>query len=138
MNELIITQELLETIGACEEAKIFITENNLWQQPESVVVESILNAGHTQYHNWWLQQKNTEKFIRYTGKELVMGAFKVFDPLTGEHSSFDDEESAKACLIEISKNILKKHCPIVVRSLRNEYGDETWIPTDIHERIEII
>lgn len=138
MKTIIVTREMLDTLNACNESKVVITDNDMWGKTETEVLNFFIESNLFQYNEWWLKKKQTEEFVRYNGEVITMGEYKVFNPLTGQHTTFLTEAEAKAALIEISKDILEKHTPRIVQAMRNENGDETWIPTDIHKTIQII
>lgn len=140
MKDTIITKELLSVLGSCylntdlsvatETGHVFtnlFTANDLWGKPESYVVEFLTAHGYLEDLNWYQTQKKTEKFVRYTGKEITMtDTYQVFDPITGQHTEYDNEEAARAAAVEISQQILNIHKISLCRVIRNENGDEAW------------
>jgi hypothetical protein len=86
---------------------------------------------------WYLKQRETEKFVRYTGKVFTMGKYQVFNPLTGLHTYCETEELAKAAIAEISKQILETHKISVCREFSNEHGHTTWVAEQIVDPITI-
>ena len=66
-----------------------------------------------------------------------MGAYQVFNPLTGLHTRYETEAEAKAALVELAKSVLQYHGLSVVQELSNELGDTTWIPTQLHETLTV-
>ena len=67
-----------------------------------------------------------------------MGAYQVFNPLTGVHTKYETEAEAKQALIVIAQEILNQHSPTVVRELTNENGDSAWIATELHKQLTVI
>jgi hypothetical protein len=87
--------------------------------------------------NWFDQLKNSEQYVRFNGSIFTMGAYQVFNPLTGVHTRYETESEAKAALIEVAQQVLQKHCPIVVQEITNENGDTSWTPTTMNETLVI-
>jgi hypothetical protein len=81
--------------------------------------------------------KKTELYVRTNGSIFTMGAYQVFNPLTGQHTRYETEAEAKAALVDVAKQVLEQHCPRVVQELSNENGDTTWIPTTMNETLVI-
>jgi hypothetical protein len=66
-----------------------------------------------------------------------MGAYQVFNPLTGVHTRYETEAEAKQALIAIAQDILKQHSPTVVQELSNENGDTVWTATKMNETLVV-
>jgi hypothetical protein len=97
-----------------------------------------LNAnGYPKFAEWVLEQKKTEAYVRFNGKVMTMGAYQVFNPLTGVHTRYETEAEAKQALIVIAQEILKQHSPTVVQELSNEHGDAVWIATKMNEELTV-
>ena len=97
-----------------------------------------LNAnGYPKFAEWVLEQKKTEAYVRFNGKVMTMGAYQVFNPLTGVHTRYETEAEAKQALIAIAQDILKQHSPTVVQELSNENGDSVWIATKMNETLVV-
>jgi hypothetical protein len=97
-----------------------------------------LNAnGYLKFAGWVLEQKKTEAYVRFNGSIITMGAYQVFNPLTGVHTKYETEAEAKQALIAIAQDILKQHSPTVVQELSNENGDTVWIATKMNEELTV-
>lgn len=134
---MILTRELLLEANSCQEGYRFGVENNLIGGDYDDAITFCANNGKQEFADWLTIQKSTEYYVRNNGSILTMGAYQVFNPLTGQHTRYETEADAKAALIEISKEVLKQHCPTVVQELSNENGDTTWIPTDLNKTLVI-
>ncbi len=137
MSNLIITKELLDQLDACDFGDTFFEPNGLYGKTEDECLRAMKDAGRLEEVIWWRDIKKTETFVRNTGSVMTMGAYQVFNPLTGIHTRYETEEEARQVLIAIAKEVLNKHCPRIVQELANENGDTTWIPTNIHETLQI-
>lgn len=132
-----LTKSFLTDVNSCVEGYRFGLENNLIDGEYDDAIKFCSENGRQDFADWLIQQKNTEYYVRNNGSILTMGAYQVFNPLTGQHARYETEADAKAALIEISKEVLKQHCPTVVQELSNENGDTTWIPTDLNKTLVI-
>lgn len=137
MREIIITKELMDALGNCGDGPAFIEANNLWGKTDEEVLRAMKEAGVLEPVVFWRQAKNSEAFVRYFGSIFTMGAYQVFNPLTGVHTRYETEAEAKAALVDVAKQVVQLHCPTVVQELSNELGDTAWIPTQLHESIVI-
>ena len=136
--EIIVTRELMEAIGACNTGPDFFTEQNLWGQPEDIVVNAMRQAGMQKEEDWWFEQKKTEKFVRYFGSQLTMSdVYQVFNPETGQHEQCSSRELAVQKMTEIAQLILNKHRITVVQELRNEHGDTAWVASDLSTEVTV-
>jgi hypothetical protein len=139
VSNIVITKELLiDTMNACEPALDFIENENLWDAEEPIVVSKFLEANRRVDLRWYINQKKTEAFVRFNGKEFTMGAYQVFNSLTGLHTRYETEAEATAALIETAKAVLAQHLPTVCQELSNENGDTCWIPTDFSTKYDIV
>lgn len=134
---MILTKSFLTEVNSCAEGYRFGLENNLIDGDYDAAISFCANNGRHDFADWLTEQKKTEYYVRNNGSILTMGAYQVFNPLTGQHTRYETEAEAKEALVEVSKEILKQHCPIVVQELSNENGDTTWIPTNLHETLNI-
>ena len=137
MREIIITKELLDALGNCGDGPAFIEANNLWGKTDEEVLRAMKDAGVLEPVFFWRQAKSSEAFVRYFGSIFTMGAYQVFNPLTGLHTRYETEAEAKAALVELAKSVLQYHGLSVVQELSNELGDTTWIPTQLHETLTV-
>lgn len=90
------------------------------------------------FADWLLEAKNSEKYVRDNGSEFTMGSYQIFNPIDGKHTRYETEAEMRAALVEMAKLLLTTYPPLVVQELRNEKGDATWIPTEIHKTLTII
>ena len=134
---MIITQDFLNKLEACQPAQDFISAHNLWSKTEQEILDAMRAENLTQYIDWWTSQKSTEKFVRANGSVITMGAYQVFNPLTGEHTRYGTEAEAKAALVEVAKAIMSQYPNLVNQEISNENGDTTWIPTNMNESLII-
>jgi hypothetical protein len=134
---MILTREFLLEVHSCQEGYRFGVENNLIDGNYDNAITFCANNGKQEFADWLTEQKKTEYYVRNNGSILTMGAYQVFNPLAGVHTRYETEAEAKAALVEIAKQVLEQHCPTVVQELSNENGDTTWIPTNLHETLEI-
>jgi len=134
---MILTKEFLTVANSCTEGYRFGLENNLIGDDYDAAIAFCANNGHQDFADWLIEQKKTEYYVRNNGSIITMGAYQVFNPLTGLHTRYETEAEAKTALIELAKEVLKQHCPTVVQELSNENGDTTWIPTTMNETLTI-
>jgi hypothetical protein len=133
MSDTIITKELVvDKMGACNIGPDFIEANNLWGQPESVVLPALAAAGLTADVDWWLKKKKTEKFVRCSGEVITMTTnYQVFNPLTGLHDQYASEAEAKEALARVCEALIDNYKPTVCQEITNENGDSAWTAVDL-------
>lgn len=134
---MLVTEKFITDFAVCEETATVIRENNLLGLEVTEVLRALRDLNMAEPTVWWATAKTTETYVRNNGSILTMGAYQVFNPLTGVHTRYETEAEARAALIEIAKEVLKQHCPVVVQELANENGDTTWIPTTMHENLAV-
>lgn len=134
---MILTKEFLGDSDSCREGYRFGLENNLIGGDYDYAISFCRNNGHEDFAEWLEGQKNTEKYVRSNGGVITMGAYQVFNPLTGQHTRYETEQEARAALCKVAKDVLSLHCPTVVQELSNENGDTTWIPTEMHKELTV-
>lgn len=134
---MILTREFLLEVNSCQEGYRFGLENNLINGNYDDAITFCSNNGKQEFADWLTTQKSTEYYVRNNGSLITMGAYQVFNPLTGQHTRYESEELARLALINVAKEILQQHCPTVVQELSNENGDTTWIPTTMNETLII-
>lgn len=134
---MILTKEVFQALNSCKEGYATALETgNVGKEYDEVI--DYCNKNNLKDFGDWLQlQKSTEYYVRNNGSIFTMGAYQVFNPLTGVHTRYETEAEAKTALVEIAKEILVQHCPRVVQELSNENGDTTWIPTNMNETLQI-
>lgn len=131
---MILTREFLEQQQACAEGIQSCIDNNYIGMEYSDVIKSFIANDQKDYAGWLIEQKQTEAYVRL-GETLTMGAYQVFNPLTGQHTRYETEAEAKVALVAVAKQVLDHYSPTVVQELSNENGDTTWIPTEIHKTL---
>ena len=141
---MILTKEFLQKNNACAEGYRATVENNLIDNDYDAAISWFLsqtNETLVSYGNWLIEikemYKKTEEFVRTNGKELTMGAYQLFNPMTGIHTRYETEVEVKQALIELSKQVIKQYTPTVVQELSNENGDKTWIATKMVDTLNI-
>lgn len=134
---MILTQEFLTAVQVCSEGQIVAETGNYIGMDYDEVIKDLIRKGLNDDAGWMISAKKTEYYVRNNGSILTMGAYQVFNPLTGVHTRYETEAEAKLALIEVAKQVLQQHCPIVVQELSNENGDTTWIPTTMNETLNI-
>lgn len=134
---MILTREAFKELNACVEGyETALRTGNVGKDIDEVI-SYCNNNNLTSFADWLIEQKKTEYYVRNNGSILTMGAYQVFNPLTGTHTRYETEVEAKAALVEIAKEVLNQHCPTVVQELSNENGDTTWIPTTMNETLVV-
>jgi hypothetical protein len=132
---MILTKEFLIAQGACEEGIQICIDNNYFGMDCDEVIKELIKIDKKDHARGLLSYKSTELYVRMNGSQFTMGAYQVFNPLTGQHTRYETEAEAKAALIEVAKKVLAQHCPRVIQELSNENGDTTWIPTNMNETL---
>ena len=134
---MILTKEFLQQFEGCAEGYRFGLENNLIDNDYDLAIKFCAENGHQDFADWLTHQKSTEKYVRTNGSVITMGAYQVFNPLTGQHTRYETESEAKAALIEVAQTVLNQQCPRVVQELSNENGDTTWITTTMNQSLVV-
>lgn len=134
---MILTKEFLLSVDSCAEGIALGEQNNYFGMDYDEVIKDLLRKDYRNDAEGLLRWKKTEQYVRANGSVITMGAYQVFNPLTGLHTRYETEAEAKAALIDISKQILDYYKPQVVQELSNEKGDAVWIPTALHETLII-
>jgi len=135
---MILTAEFLQIQNACAEGIEFAQNQNLFGKEYSEVIRECIKNNQNDFAGWMIEQKQTESFVRYTGKEFTMGAYQVFNPLTGLHTRYETEAEATAALIETAKAVLAQHLPTVCQELSNENGDTCWTSVDFSTKYKVV
>lgn len=134
---MILTKEFLVDVNSCTEGYRYGLENNLIGGDYDSAINFCNTNGQPEFGQWLQEQKSTEAYVRANGSVIIMGAYQVFNPITGQHTRYETETEARNALIEVQKVILNNYGATIVQELLNEKGDATWIPTDIHKTLEI-
>lgn len=128
---MILTQEFLTANQVCESGQNIADIGNYIGQDFDFVIRDLLRKGYRDEAAWMQGSKSTETYVRMNGSILTMGAYQVFNPLTGTHTRYETEEEAKQALVAVAKDVLAAHVPQVVQEISNEKGDAVWIPVDM-------
>lgn len=128
----------LKDIGMCKEGYDAMNALGNYGLTLDEASANLNASGYPKFAEWVLEQKKTEAYVRFNGKVITMGAYQVFNPLTGVHTKYETEAEAKQALIVIAQEILNQHSPTVVRELTNENGDSAWIATELHKQLTVI
>jgi hypothetical protein len=134
---MILTKEFLGDVNSCLEGYRFGLENNLINNDYDDAITFCRNNRQQDFAKWLEEQKSTEKYVRANGSVITMGAYQVFNPITGVHTRYETEEEARSALVEVQKTILEQYGANIVQEMSNENGDTTWIPTEIHKTIVV-
>lgn len=134
---MLLTKEFLTEVNSCLEGYRFGLENNLIGGDYDAAITFCLENGRKDFADWLSEQKRTEYYVKLNGGTISMGAYQVFNPLTGVHTRYETEAEARQALIDMAKLVLDTHKLIVVREMSNEHGDTTWIPTSMPDTLVI-
>lgn len=88
--------------------------------------------------SWFDNLKNSEAFIRFNGKEITMGGYQVFNPITGLHTDYATLEEAKQGMADVAFQIIQNFEISVCQVMSNENGDSTWVPVQIETPYQVI
>jgi len=155
-GEILLTKELLLHLGSCgksldrpecknydpltndgEPDDHYHTVAGNWGKTESECLDFLLKNKLQKDLTWYLEKRQTEKFIRYVGKVITMGKYQVFNPLTGTHTLCETEAEAKTLMADIANQIIERNPISVCRELSNELGHTTWIAEEIQNPFTI-
>jgi hypothetical protein len=127
----------LKDIGMCKEGYDAMNALGNYGLTLDEASANLNASGYPKFAEWVLEQKKTEAYVRFNGSIITMGAYQVFNPLTGVHIRYETQEEAKQALVVIAQEILKQHCPTVVQEISNENGDTAWVATTMNETLVI-
>lgn len=134
---IIVNEDFFTRYSVCQTTIDVIKNNDLLGKDVPEVLRCLRDLGIAEPTVWWNHQKSTENYVKDNGEIITMGAYQVFNPLTGVHTKYETEVEAKAALVEVARAILEAHCPTIVQEISNENGDATWVPTEIHKTLVI-
>ena len=124
--------------GACADGEAYCKENNIWGTDPADGIAFLEAAGKTDYVNFIKQVMATPEYVKFNGNVITMGtSYQVFNPLTGAHTEYQDEASARAAVIEISKQVLATYPVSIVQAISNENGDSAWTPSSLSTPLNI-
>lgn len=121
----------LKDIGMCKEGYDAMNALGNYGLTLDEAANNLRNAGYPKFAEWILEQKKTEAYVRFNGKVLTMGAYQVFNPLTGIHTEYPDEQSAREAMVVIGQQILETYPVTLVQAISNENGDQAWSPVTL-------
>ena len=123
--------QFLESFGACDPGMQTAKDLGIYgkELPEALAVLEANNQ--EQYADFIKNIMDTEEYVRFNGSIITMGTYQVFNPITGQHQEYQDEESARGGIADIQRQILEQYPVSVTQSITNENGDSTWIPVTI-------
>lgn len=155
-GQVLMTKELLLHLGSCgysldrpnqknyEPSKDdgspddhYYTVSGMWDKPEMECLDFCMKNKIFKDVAWYIKQRETEKFVRYTGKVFTMGQYQVFNPLNGIHRFCATEAEAKQAIAEISLDILNAYKVTVCREMSNEHGHTTWLAEEMQNPITV-
>lgn len=156
-GEVLMTRELLLHLGSCGTSSDrphiknydparedgspddhYYTVANMWGKTEMECLAFCMENKLFKDLAWYVKQRETEKFVRYVGKEFTMGRYQVFNPLTGMHAFCETEAEAKTLIADVARHILGAHPSSVCRELINEHGHTTWVAETIENPISVV
>jgi hypothetical protein len=109
-----------------------------WDYARTVLLEYIeSNPKDTEgWLVWFDKLKNSKEYVYYNGEQIIMtNKYQLFNPLTGLYDLYETENEMLEALLSLSKEVLDKCSPKVIKEIGNENGDVAWIPTEIHKKI---
>jgi len=128
---MILTLEFLQKVNACEEGIVYAQDNNRIGLDYDDNIQFCIDTGQQLFADFLIDLKTSEAYIRANGEVITMGTYQVFNPITGQHQEYQDEESARGGIADIQRQILEQYPVSVTQSITNENGDSTWIPVTI-------
>lgn len=139
MKNNMLTENLLSTLGACQEGIDVASQNNYFGQSYYDVIKDLLSKGEREFAGWMVEQTKTELYVRATGGVITMNqTYQVFNPLTGTHTEYSDEASARVAMVEISNQVLQNYPINIVQSISNENGDTAWTATTLSNPLTVV
>lgn len=73
----------LKEIGMCKEGYDAMNSLGNYGLTLDEAAANLNASGYPKFAEWVLEQKKTEAYVRFNGKVMTMGAYQVFNPLTG-------------------------------------------------------
>lgn len=131
------TLDFFKELGMCADGYTVMTKLGNYGLTFDEAATRLEDNGYPRYAQWVRDQKKTEAYVRFYGSVITMGAYQVFNPLTGVHTRYETEEEAKQALVIVAQEVLKQHCPTVVQEISNENGDTAWVATTMNETLVI-
>lgn len=145
-----LSLKFLKDNGVCDEAYAWtettfaenfaIDELLDWDFGRSkLVVYCDENQGITNgWVKWFDELKISEAYVRFNGKEITMGGYQVFNPLTGLHIEYQTLDEAKQGVTDVAFQIIKNYQISICQVMSNENGDSTWIPIEVETPYDVV
>ena len=129
-------QEFFKSIDMCQDGYRAMFALGNYGLTFDEAANRLEERGYPRFAAWVREKKNTPEYVHFYGKEVTV-SYNVFNPLTGTHTEYSDEASAREAVIEVSKQILAAYPVNVVEVHTNENGDSAWVPTTLTTPINI-
>lgn len=126
---MILTKEYMREYGACAEGyELAITSGHIGKDIDEAIAYC-RQIGREDFAIDLEATKLTPAYVRHNGKRVInMNKYKVFNPLTGQYTTYDSLGDAKKGLVEVANQLLAQYEVSVAQVISNEKGDEAWIP----------
>jgi hypothetical protein len=138
---MLLTLDFMEAVKTCnsiEDGVALANAKNYFGMDYDDVIKDLIKNGDKDQAAALLDWKKTEEYVKRNGSQITMKqTYQVFNPLTGTHTEFDDEASARAAAVEISNQILALHKVRVMQAIYNENGDSAWTTTQFTNPITL-
>ena len=134
---MIITREFLRDFEICASAcKAALTYDILGMEAKDAVAK-LIQVGEHVHANDLVALMTTEKWVRANGTNVSIAVYRIFDPISGQHIECLTEQEARTKLVEITQAFLLQSGPRVVYAIRNEHGNEAWLPSNMHSIVTV-
>lgn len=134
---MILTEEFLQQQKACIDGIFYAGEKRLFGLDYDEVIRETILDGKRDFAGWLIEQKSTEGYVRANGKDIVMGTYKIFNPITGQYIECQNQDEVRVAAVSITKDILQQHAIGVVQCITNENGNVAWLPSNLETPLEI-
>lgn len=64
-------------------------------------------------------------------------AYQVFNPLTGQHTRCESEQTAKELMLDFALQVVMTQKPTVAKEIVHENGDVTWEAVDFVSQVKV-
>ena len=129
--------KFLSDVAICNEGVQMVKEKGIYGLCVDDAIKKLRELGLTSEAAQLKLAKKTETYLKYNGTEIIMGAYHVFNPLTGTHIECQTADEARNTLSRLYKELIDLHKPSVCQSISNENGDSTWVPVELVKDIQI-
>jgi hypothetical protein len=120
--------EFYEKVDGCADGREILKSEGIYGIEPKDTIPELRRRGFTEEAAWTKLVTKTEAYVRWNGREITMGAYQVFNTLTGQHIKCETEEELKLTMTNIAQQILDSQIINVCQELRNENGDSVWLP----------